>query len=396
MSPHQVEGHNENNWTEWEKNNAEKLAKEAESSFGSLKIWDKISEKATSPQNYMSGEAINHKNRYKEDIQLAQDMGLNAFRFGIEWSRVEPKEGEFSEEAISYYRDYISEVRENGMEPIVTLWHFTNPKWFSEKGGWTNPENKDYFLRYVEKVIDEFGDKVTYWITLNEPLGFIFNAYIMGNWAPGRKAPYSAFKCLRNFLSVHKKTYAEIKRNHPDSMVATANNMTNFNAVNDLIPNKVIAKALRRIERGYLIEKTIEEQDFIGVNHYFKHDIDLLGRTSEEIKSDLGWSQSPQSLVRVVEEMSKWDKPILITEHGIADSNDEKRKSYLQESLSELENAENTEILGYLHWSLLDNFEWDKGFWPRFGLIEIDYENNLERNIRDSGKLYSQIIKKLN
>lgn len=133
VSPHQVEGYNENNWTEWEKNNAESLAESAESELGSLEIWDKISDQATSQQNYISGKAIDHKERFKQDIQLAQEIGLQVFRFGIEWSRIEPSEGEFSEEAINYYQDYINEVKSRGMEPIITLWHFTNPQWFSEK-----------------------------------------------------------------------------------------------------------------------------------------------------------------------------------------------------------------------------------------------------------------------
>lgn len=176
-------------------------------------------------------------------------------------------------------------------------------------------------------------------------------------------------------------------------MVGTANNMTNFKPVNDLKINRALAKTLRYIERDHFISKTIEYQDFIGINHYFKHDVYILGRKTDEMRSDLGWSQSPQSLFSVVEDASKWGKPVLVTEHGIADMKDEKRKKYLRESISELENLEETELLGYLHWSLLDNFEWDKGFWPRFGFIEVDHENNLERKIRESGELYSHRIR---
>lgn len=136
VSPHQVEGGLENNWTRWEEEHAEELAGEAEDRFGGLDVWEDIREEAGEPDTYISGEAVRHGERYAEDFALASGMGLNAFRTGIAWSRVMPEPGVVDEDALDHYRDYIESMHEHGLEPVVTLWHYALPEWFVEEGGW--------------------------------------------------------------------------------------------------------------------------------------------------------------------------------------------------------------------------------------------------------------------
>src|SRR3990172_4361676 len=168
-SAHQVEGDNVNDWSEWEKENAERLAKEAENKFGHLPNWSDIKEQAQSPQNYISGRACDHYNRYEEDFDIAKSLGHNAHRFSIEWSRIEPEEGKFNEKEIEHYRKVIKALKKRDIEPFVTLWHWTNPNWIRDLGGWENKKTVEYFLRYVRRIFNEYNDLVKFWIPVNEP-----------------------------------------------------------------------------------------------------------------------------------------------------------------------------------------------------------------------------------
>ena len=159
-SAHQVEGDNVNDWSEWEKENAERLAKEAENKFGHLPNWSDIKEQAQSPQNYISGRACDHYNRYEEDFDIAKSLGHNAHRFSIEWSRIEPEEGKFNEKEIEHYRKVIKALKKRDIEPFVTLWHWTLPIWLADKGGVRNKKFILYFGRYVSKIVGEFNSDV--------------------------------------------------------------------------------------------------------------------------------------------------------------------------------------------------------------------------------------------
>src|SRR3989344_5205232 len=177
-SAHQVEGGNRNDWTEWEKANVDRLAKEAERKFGRLSRWPEIKEQALDPKNYISGRACDHYNRHEADFDIAKSLGHSAHRFSIEWSRVEPEEGKWDEKEVEHYRKVIRALRSRGLEPFVTLWHWTDPVWIARIGG---PENKKfgfYFKRYVEKIIDELGSEIKFWLPINEPTIYTGHSYI--------------------------------------------------------------------------------------------------------------------------------------------------------------------------------------------------------------------------
>ncbi|MDY6778500.1 MAG: family 1 glycosylhydrolase [Candidatus Nanohaloarchaea archaeon] len=391
---HQVEGGNENDWTRWEEKYAEQLAATAPEAYCDVPVWDEIAEKATDPDNYRSGRAVDHWNRYEEDIEHLDELGLDAYRFSIEWSRVQPSPGSFDEDAIQHYQDLIQELQEHDIEPIVTLWHFTNPQWFVDKGGWRQEDAPQQFQDYVDRMVDEFGDDVSYWVTLNEPVGYVYHTYWKDSWLDRETGLVPTYRASKNVIEAHKTAYSTIKDSHPDAQVGTANNITYFEPYDDSPVNRAFTWLFEQLERGIFLRQTLEHQDFIGVNYYLHRQVDYRFRNDDSRdESDMGWDLSPEGFGQVLHQLAAYDRPILVTEHGVADMDDTKRAEYIEESIDELRDAikDGVDVRGYLHWSLLDNFEWDKGRWPRFGLIEVDYDT-LERRVRDSARRYADLV----
>jgi beta-glucosidase len=384
-SAHQVEGGNYNDWSVWEEENAERLAKEAKN------YWQPWQQRKTclpagrfpemfDPGNYISGRACGHYNRFREDFDIAKSLGHNAHRFSIEWSRIEPEEGKFNEKEIRHYKEVIKVLCERGLEPFVTLWHWTNPVWFAKKGGWLNKDAPEYFERYVNKTSRSLKDvNVNFWITLNEPNVFASNSFLKGIWPPQKKSIFKYFKVLKTLAAAHKKSYKIIKEAKHETQVGIAKNNIYFEHIpfSDYFWNK------------YFLNKIKDFQDFIGLNYYFHSR--LFGNKNESI-TDLGWEIYPQGIYHVLKDLKKYNLPIYITENGLADARDEKRAKFIKDHLYWIHKAiqDGVDVRGYLYWSLLDNFEWDKGFWPRFGLVEADYRT-MERKIRKSAFEYAKI-----
>ncbi|MDO8566074.1 MAG: glycoside hydrolase family 1 protein [Candidatus Moranbacteria bacterium] len=392
---HQVEGGQHNDWSEWEKANAERLARESEKDFRWNPHWKEFEGEATNPKNYISGLACDHYNRFREDFDLAKDLGHNAHRFSIEWSRIEPEEGRFDEKAIEHYRVVLLSLRERGLEPFVTLLHFTLPLWLSKKGGVLHKDFPDCFERYTEKVAQALGEHIHYWITINEPDVFAGGAYMKGIWPPQKKNIFSFFKALRRQADAHKKAYAVIKKIFPESRVGVAKHNIWFEATDNTLVNRLLKRLADSLWNDWFLKKIVAHQDFIGLNHYHHHRITGgYNKNKNEIQTDFGWEFYPQSLGQTVMELTKYGKPIYITENGLADADDDLRPRFIREALASLHTAiqSGADVRGYLHWSLLDNFEWDKGFWPRFGLIEIDYATQ-KRTVRPSALAYAKICK---
>lgn len=166
---HQVEGGNHNQWTVWELENAKARATQAPHHFSDLDSWSRVMAEAKRAESYVSGQSTDHYHRYKDDFNLLQQMNMNAFRFSVEWSRIEPTEGGWSVEAIEHYKQYVTELKRRGIEPVMTLFHFSLPAWFAEKGGFTKRSNVQYFTRFAEKIVRELGIGVRHIITINEP-----------------------------------------------------------------------------------------------------------------------------------------------------------------------------------------------------------------------------------
>lgn len=381
-SSHQVEGNNHNDWTEWEK---------SEKRINFLRSNGLIEKYGL--ENYISGKAADHYNRFQDDFKIAKELGHNATRFSIEWSRIEPEEGKFNEKEIEHYKKVVATLKELKIEPFVSLWHWPIPIWLRDKGGWENKKISDYFARYSEKLVIALGKDVQFWITLNEPEIYANNSYLEGIWPPQKKNLFAYLRVLHNLIKAHRKAYESIKKINPNVQIGIAKNNVYFEAYQNKLINRLLKKFINWWWNFYFLNRIRNYQDFIGLNHYFHNRINYGFNKNENKKvSDMGWELYPEAIYYVLKDLKQFNKPIYITENGLADSKDEKRWWFIFESLKNISRAinEGVNVKGYLHWSLMDNFEWDKGFWPRFGLLEIDYKT-LERKIRPSAKFYRDI-----
>lgn len=397
-SAHQVEGGNHNQWSVWELENAKSLAAQAEYQYGDLTNWGDIKQQAKQPENYVSGKAVDHYRLFQQDITLAKKLHMNALRFSVEWSRIEPQQGSWDVAAINHYKQYVSELRAAGIEPVLTLFHFTLPVWFAELGGFEKRSNVKLFMRFAEKIVTELGADITYVITLNEPEVYAFESYYLGHWPPARMSKRLAYRVLSNLAYAHNQVSRLLHSMSRRYKVSIAKNSTFYYAGDDAVLSVRTADILQYVQDDYFLKKVVKTCDFLGVNFYFSNRVYgyRVHNPGEHI-SDMGWDMSPGDLEHALERLhAKYHLPIIVTENGCADASDEKRQWWMTHTMLALQRAlaEGVDVRGYLHWSLLDNFEWDKGKWPRFGLIAVDYQN-MERTVRPSGRRYGAFIKKM-
>lgn len=397
-SAHQVEGGNHNQWTVWELENAKALASMSKRQAKWLPTWDEIENQATNPHNYVSGEATDHYKRYKEDFLLIKKLNMNAWRFSIEWSRIEPEEGVWNAEAIEHYRTYLQTLQKIGVEPVVTFWHWTVPVWFEEKGGWLRTKNIAYFVRFAEKLLEELGKEFRYIITLNEPEVYVAKSFLTADWPPQVRSKLKSFRVLKNLIKAHKRVYKLAKKTGRKYRLSIAKNAAFHYPGDDSLLSRVTAGFMRYIQDNYILNRVNKTTDFIGLNYYFSNRYygNRVHNPNEKV-SDLGWDMQPANIQYVLEDLAdRYEKPIIITENGLADANDEYRKWWLSQTLMAMHRAllNGVKLEGYLHWSLTDNFEWSSGFWPRFGLAKVDYATK-KRTLRPSAIWFAGVIKKL-
>jgi len=394
-SSHQVEGGCNNDWAEWEKLNASRLAWESDK-YSTLPSWGKSRRDAADPGNYISGIAADHYNRYGKDLDLAKKIGLNAYRFSIEWQRIEPERGSWNSRELAHYSKMIDAMIRRGIEPFVTIWHWTLPLWLSQSGGVLRPDFPELFAEYAGRLAGEFSGRVKFFIPINEPEIYSLNSYLRGIWPPEKKSVLKYLRSMKSLVKAHNITYKKIKEIIPGSVTGTACNMSFFEPGPGPF-NRLMASVSDRLWNRYFINRVVSSADFIGVNYYFHNRINYGFNKNENLKvSDMGWELYPQGIENVLLGLKKYNLPVLITENGLADASDEKRPWFIETTLHSVYNAmeKGADVKGYFHWSLIDNFEWDKGFWPRFGLISVD-RKNLSRKIRkESAEIYSLIIKK--
>lgn len=387
-SAYQVEGNNTNSdWWDWEKK-------------AGLKE--------------LCGRASDHYQRYKEDFDLAKLLHHNCHRLSIEWSRIQPREGEFDSREIEHYADVISSLRQRGIEPIVTLHHFTNPMWFTRMGGWETKNSSIYFSRYVEKIIQALCEQVKYWITINEPMIYVYFSYIIGIWPPQEKTIFKSKRVMDNMVIAHVKAYKLIHkiyktRGLPPASVSVAQNMQAFLPCSPTLKNKLALYIRDRMFNFEFIRQAVRHKslDFIGLNYYTRGLVDVRSWKLENLlldfcksnhhplkKNYLGWDIYPQGLYELLLRLKKYNLPVLISENGICTDDDFLRWEFISGHLKKVHAAmaKGVEVLGYIYWSLLDNFEWDKGFGPRFGLIEVDYQT-YKRSIRESARKFALVCK---
>ena len=357
-----------------------------------------------------SGIANDHYHRYREDFALLRELNQNAHRLSIEWSRIEPSQGDFDARQIRHYRDVLADLREQGMEPMVTLHHFTSPLWFARKGGWSARDATHAFLPFVRRVIDELGDLVGLWCTINEPSLYGANGWVSGEFPPGRRGDIAGlYRVTSNMRKAHELAYLAIKRRWPDAQVGLSHHkllmLPASNNRRDRWAAQTAQIALDRwpVGPGRLRRVVEATCDYVGIAHYwgqmcafdpgrpqdqFIHRFNVPGRPV----TAMGMSSDPSWMRLVLNELRSLEKPVYITENGLGSDDDEWRRRYIIEILSNvlLAIGDGVDVRGYFHWTNTDNFEWARGYATRFGLIEVD-RRTLERTIKPSGHLYGRI-----
>ena len=394
-SAHQIEGGNHNQWSVWELENAKVLAEKAKFQARYLPKWDEIKKEATNPANYVSGLAADHYHRYEEDFAILKKLHMNAWRFSIEWSRLEPEEGVWNAKEIAHYRNYLERLAQLGIEPIVTLWHWTQPIWFEQKGGFTRRSNIHHFLRYVDKVMRELGHHFRYVITFNEIDTYIGMGFLLAEHPPQNHNRAAAAWTLLNLLSAHKRAYRLIHSMGRKYQVSITKNSAHHYGGDDAWLSRTAAQFMRYFEDYFIMNRLRKHLDFIGLNFYFSNR--YLGyrvHNPERRRSDVGWFMQPGDIEHVIKDLyDRYNKPIIVTENGLADRDDEYRKWWLVQTLQAIHRAvqAGVRVDGYLHWSLTDNFEFASGFWPRFGLVAINYETQ-KRTLRPSAVWLGKLL----
>ncbi|MBL7979096.1 MAG: family 1 glycosylhydrolase [Bacteroidetes Order II. Incertae sedis bacterium] len=383
------------------------------------------------------GIAADHWNRFSSDVLLMQDLGLGIYRFSIEWSRIEPQEGRFDDSALLTYRHWCKQLREAGIEPMVTLHHFSEPIWFSEKGGFENRENIAFFERFIRFVVPSLSDLVDYWITINEPEVFSVMGWMLGEFPPGKTEPHTMAMVMENILLAHARAYHlihELDRLDADGdgvpcHVSIAKNVLLFDPKSKWNPaDRYLSNLMNRLYNDAILEalqsgvfqlsmpgqfdlkshlpELANTLDFIGLNHYtrslvrfnpFKQPPFTMHTDPRFGINDMGWEVWAQSFYDALMLVRSLSLPIWVTENGICDGEtpDQRRVAFLGDSLYALQEAirDGANVRGYIHWSVMDNFEWAHGFQPRFGLFRVDYKIQ-SRTLTEGGKLYKSVIEK--
>jgi beta-glucosidase len=375
-----------------------------------------------------SGSACDFKNNYPTYIALMKELGTNAFRFSVEWSNIEPQEGVFCQEELQFYDDFCQALLDAGITPMITLHHFTDPLWFTQKGGFEKEENILYFVRFCKKVFERLSTKVSLWVTFNEPNIYVFQGYDRGVFPPGKKSRSAAVCVLRNLLKAHVITYKTLKampkgntahigivhqylKFYPYSAWNPLERVPGI-LFNDLL-NTYIFKFLKSglfkvkvsplCEYEYQAPRNHKLYDFIGLNYYSRVIVKWQPSLTEplvpscypgEIMTDMPYAIYAQGLYDAIAHMSEFNVPIYITENGIADAHDNRRAQFIKEYIAVLERAIHNgyDVRGYFYWSLMDNFEWDEGYHKKFGLCHVDFETK-KATLRQGAQAYKAIIK---
>jgi beta-glucosidase len=398
---HQVEGGNtNNNWHAWEQ---------------AGRVY----------QRQTHGLACDWWNgRYEEDFDRAEALRNNAHRFSIEWSRIEPEEDRFDDRAIAHYADMIAALRARGLEPMVTLHHFTDPLWLSEQGGWLNPETPARFARFVRVVVEALGGDVRLWCTINEPMVYASQGYLLGRFPPGKRSVRAMFRVAEQLLRGHAAAYHAIKAVAPEAEVGFAKHQLSLRTP---WPHALHAGALRLVRntfnRAFVLALTTGELrlpmrrvevpqardtlDWIGLNYYYRFQVSFHPFYPHQVflrqtpprdgirgPGDTGeiW---PEGLLEQIKWLYKTTgKPLYVTENGVPDPDDAIRPLHMVRSLRSVWKAvmHSYPVRGYFYWTLVDNFEWAEGYDPRFrfGLYACDPVTQ-ERTARPSATLYRDI-----
>jgi beta-glucosidase len=400
VSHYQVEGDDPCDWTDWEA--------------------------AGRTRGGACGRAAGAWERYEDDAAAAAALGANAFRFSVSWSRVEPRQGTFDEAALERYARLAARLAALGLEPVVTLLHYAHPRWFHERTPWTSPASVDAFGRFAGRVARALGPTARCWTVLNEPFVLVLGGYLDGQVPPGLASGRDAARAFDNLLAAHEAAAAEIREAVPGAAIGVAHNMMAFAPARPRNPfDRLLAGAAGSFYNRPLLDAFGEGRwnaflppftrlsgrrpslpaslDFFGVNFYSRLHL-RFGGAGRRLGSfdyrdatgrgltDNGWEIVPEAFLPLLREAASIGRPLLVTENGLADAADVLRAAFLEEHVAVLSGAEaeGLPVHGYLHWSLVDNYEWLDGFEPRFGLLELDRET-LARRERPSAETFRRL-----
>ena len=394
-------------------------------------IWENSKDKNNNPtikDNQKAGNACNHWNQYEEDIELIQELGVTHYRFSLEWSKIEPEKGIYNQNVINHYSNVIDSLIKKNITPVVTLHHFTNPIWFDKLGGFEKEENIIHFVSFCEMIFSQYSAKVKNWCTINEPGVYAVMGYFAGIFPPGKKEPQLAVEVLKNLLISHSTVYNTIKNlpNGKESKIGLVKNIMQFDPyrrwhILDWLVCRVTSKIYNDIVLSYLKQGTIKinypffvkmnyksnnaklATDFFGLNYYSHSHLKFKFDSYEffenkffdcDIMTDMPYAIYPEGLFRAIKKVNdRLNKPIIITENGIADAKDDRRSLFIERYIYAMSKAidEGAKVEGYFYWSLMDNFEWAEGYDMKFGLYQVDF-NTQKRILRNGSRKFIDII----
>lgn len=402
---HQVEGQNFNNdWWDWEQ------------THGHIKH----GASARVANDWWNG-------RFREDFERAQSLGQNAHRLSVEWSRLEPQQGEWDDAAMTRYREMLTALRERGMEPFVTLVHFTNPRWFLARGGWLKDDAPELMERYSARVVEALGDLCHFWITLNEPNLYMLLSYIWTGRPPGSGSIVQGLRVARNLILAHYRAYAAIHSVQPNAQVSLAHQWRWIVPANEkslldravawqssYLTNEMFIRALTQgrmpvpLGRGEQIGNGKMPLDYFALNYYFENHVAFdvtrpgsvfarqlpsawLEGTPYQEFADAG-NVAPNAFHELLKMLARLQLPLYITENGVFEVGYDNQSPYLVRHLAAIHRAiqDGVKINGYFWWTLVDNFEWDAGYWLRFGLYQLDVATQI-RTKRPVADVYAEI-----
>ena len=405
---HQVEGNCTNNWSAFEKGTKED---------GQPNIKD----------NQQSGLACDHWNRYPEDITLIKELGVSHYRFSVEWSKIQPEQNTFDEVVLSHYSKMIDKLIENNITPVLTLHHFTHPLWFDKLGAFEKEENIPIFVSFCKRVFKEYSSKVNFWCTINEPGVVATQGYFSGMFPPGKKDSKLSAIVLKNLLEAHVQVYHALKKmgNGPLVKIGIVKNINQFDpwrrwhlldwlisgSVNRFFNSSTIIFLRTGIFKiripglawiNHKNPKAINSMDYFGLNYYshnhlkarlFTKELFTVENRKEDIMTDMPYAVYGEGIYRAIQSVSELNVPIMITENGIADAEDNKRELYIRRYLYAVSKAikDGYDVVGYFYWSLMDNFEWAFGYDMKFGLFSVDFKTQ-ERTLREGSSAYRKIV----
>lgn len=405
---HQVDGNTtNNNWSDWEQQNGPD---------GQPRI--KRGQKA--------GLACDHWNRYREDLGLMKQLGMQAYRLSVEWSRIEPRPGEYDAAAIQHYHDVLDAMKQEGLQAMVTLHHFTHPLWFHELGAFEKEENIAHFVKFSERVFSEYQSKVNWWCTINEPSVFTTMGYMTGTFPPGKQDANLMALVQRNVVLAHARVYHALKQlpGGDTARIGCVNNLMQFDPnrrwhladwlvarAGDMSYNQATlhhqATGIYRLNIPGMANYSAHDPevkgagDFVGLNYYSHNVVEVGPSPTEPMKfviaegetpTDMPYSIYAEGFYLALKQLSKLGKPIYVTENGIADAKDDRRELFIRRYLYALSKAikDGLDVRGYFYWSLMDNFEWAEGFDMKFGLYAMDPDTRV-RTLRNGSKAFQEI-----